>query len=182
VYGRRAQRSEAGEWGVGDCIRGDYTAEAQRPDADLGRATTPGFRNAGFADPARSFGLPSVRLDVVPRAGSLATATDFGEGTTAASLLAPCAYADLGVGEEHFLAPVAPGRLRALFENIGTRMSDIEFAVLYNRAARQGTHTRVGSVCVQGFREALNAVLAGRDAGAEPEWFTQDMRAMAEQQ
>ncbi len=143
VYGRRAQRTEAGEWGVGDCIRGDYTEEDQKPDADLGRSVTPGFRNAGYADPARAFGLPSVRMDVAPRASSLATATDFGEGTSAAKLLAPCAYADLGVGEEDFLQPLAPGRIRMLFSNIGTRMSDAEFAAIYNQVRRRAAARRV---------------------------------------
>ncbi len=110
-------------------------------------------------------------MDVAPRASSIASATDFGEGTSAAKLLAPCAYADLGVGEEDFLRPVAPGRLRRLFENIGSKMSDIEFAAIYNAAANEGKHTRRGEVCVQGFREKLNAVLGGRDAGEEPAWF-----------
>ena len=161
---------------MGDCIRGDYTEDDQKPDRDLGRSVTPGFRNAGYADPARSFGLPSVRMDVAPRAASVASATDFGEGTTAAKLLAPCAYADLGVGEEDFLRPLAPGRVRALFERIGTPMSDIEFAAIWNRAASHGRYSPAGYVCLQEFRDALNAVIAGRDAGEEPAWFGEALR------
>ena len=145
-YGKPAQRSEAGEWGVGDCIRGDYTLEAQMPDRDLGRSLTPGYRNVGMADPSRRFGLPAVRIDIAPRALSMASSMDFGDGTSAAKLLAPSSYSDLGVGEEDFLAPMAPGRLRRLFERIGTVMSDKEFAVMYNRAALEGKHTPVGKV------------------------------------
>jgi len=146
LYGKKAQRSEAGEWGVGDCIRGDYTLEDQLPDKDLGRTLTPGYRNTGFADPSRRFGLPSVRIDVPARSLSMSTCMDFGDGTTAGKLLAPAAYAELGVGDEAFLTPTAPGRLRKLFERIGTKMSDAEFAVIYNRAATAGTFTPKGSV------------------------------------
>ena len=146
IYGKKAQRSEAGEWGVGDCIRGDYTLEDQLPDKDLGRSLTIGFRNTGFADPSRRFGLPSVRIDVPSRTLSMSTTMDFGDGTTAGKLLAPAAYAELGVGDEAFLAPIAPGRLRKLFERIGTGMSDAEFAVIYNRAASEGVLTPKGSV------------------------------------
>jgi hypothetical protein len=146
TYGRLAQRSEAGEWGVGDCIRGDYTLEQQMPDKDLGRSLTPGYRNVGMADPSRRFGLPAVRIDIAPRGLSMASSMDFGDGTSAAKLLAPSSYSDLGVGEEDFLAVMPPGRLRALFGRIGTAMSDREFAVLYNRAALEGKHTGVGKV------------------------------------
>jgi hypothetical protein len=146
VYGAKAQRSEAGEWGVGDCIRGDFTLEEQMPDKDLGRTLTPGYRNTGFADPSRRFGLPSVRIDVPSRTLSMATTMDFGDGTTAGKLVGPSAYAELGVGDEAFLAVVAPGRLRKLFERIGTRMSDAEFAAIYNRAATVGVLTPKGSV------------------------------------
>ena len=146
TYGRLAQRSEAGEWGVGDCIRGDYTLEQQLPDKDLGRSLTPGYRNVGMADPARRFGLPAVRIDIAPRGLSMASSMDFGDGTSAAKLLAPSSYSDLGVGEEDFLAVMPPGRLRALFGRIGTVMSDREFAVMYNRAALEGRHTAVGKV------------------------------------
>ena len=155
-YGAPAQRSEAGEWGVGDCIRGDYTLEEQMPDRDLGRTLTPGYRNVGMADPARRFGLPAVRIDIAPRTLSMASSMDFGDGTSAAKLLAPSSYSDLGVSDEDFLAPVAPGRLRRLFERIGTAMSDKEFAVVYNRAAVHGKHTPAG-VVVRSFAAAARA-------------------------
>jgi hypothetical protein len=146
VYGKKAQRSEPGEWGVGDCIRGDATVEATGTDATLGRATTLGFRNAGMADPTRRFGLPSVRTDIKPRNLSIAAAMDFGNGTSAALLLGPCAYADLGVGEEDFLRATPPARLRALFERIGTRMADAEFACIYNHVrCRRRAPTRAPS-------------------------------------
>ena len=106
--------------------------EAVSTDVTLGRATTLGFRNAGVADPTRRFGLPSVRTDIKPRNLSIAAAMDFGDGTSAALLLAPCAYAELGVGEEDFLRAMPPARLRKLFERIGTALSDAEFACIYN--------------------------------------------------
>ena len=36
-------------------------------------------------------------------------------------------------------------------------------------------HTPAGSVCVQEFRDALNAVVLGREVGSEPEWFTEGL-------
>jgi hypothetical protein len=206
-----------GEWGVADCIQGDYTDEEQKPDKDLGRTFTLGFRNVGFADPARQFGLPSVRTDVAPRNTSVATTIDFGDGNSAKRLLTPSAYAgekpitlfrlsrplltqpplippaELGVEEKDFLQPMAPGRLRAIFHRIGTVMSDVEFAAIWNQVRRsfsvpnfptqatsqssslpqatEGARTPKGCVCLQEFRDALNEVLLGRMEGQDPEWF-----------
>ena len=43
------------------------------------------------------------------------------------------------------------------------------------QAALTGVHTPAGSVCVQEFRDALNAVVLGREVGSEPEWFTEGL-------
>ncbi len=135
VYGKRAGRTEAGEWGTADCMRGDFTREDQQPDADLGKAVTLGYRNAGFSDAGRRFGLPSIRTDVPERTLSIATTMDFGNGPTSEALLFPSPYADQGVEESDFLAPRPPASLRALFAAIGYPMSDAEFAALYDRVS-----------------------------------------------
>jgi hypothetical protein len=44
---------------------GEYTEEELQPDADLGKAIRPGFRNMAPAE--RVFGLPSVRVDIARR-------------------------------------------------------------------------------------------------------------------
>lgn len=177
VYGRPSQRADAGEWGTADCMRGDFTAEEQAPDADLGVSTSRGFRNAGMADPRRRFGIPSIRTDVPARQVSVATSVDFGAGLTAKELLFPQPYAENGVDESDFAAPRSEGELRSLFARIGYEMSAAEFAAFYTRAATVGTLTPAGSVCVQELREVINEVLAARDEGTEPTWFAVAMAA-----
>jgi hypothetical protein len=177
VYGRPSLRSAVGEWGTADCMRGDFTAEEAAPDRDLGHSITPGFRNAGFADPGRAFGVPSIRTDVPARTVSVATAVDFGSGQKAGQLLFPSPYAEHGVDETDFTAPRSEKELKQMFGNVGYQMSGAEFAAFYARAATAGTITPPGSVCVQEMRQVINEVLAERDQGREPAWFA---RAMAE--
>lgn len=175
VYGKAAQRAGAGEWGAADCLQGDYTTEEQATDADLSRAVSLGFRNAGMAaDPTRRFGLPSIRTDVPKRdGGSVATTTDFGDGPSAAQLLFPGPYAGNGIGESDFTAPRPRAFLRSMFARVGYAMSDAEFEAIYARAAEHGAVTPRGAVSVQEFRDALNEVMAGRDAEEEPRWFSE---------
>lgn len=79
---------------VADCMRGAEgdDADAQQ-DTDLGRSYRrgrpgPGRVGGPVGDPARRFGVPSVRSDVPPRTRqSIATLTDFGQGPSAAQLL-----------------------------------------------------------------------------------------------
>ena len=172
VYGKAAQRGGAGEWGAADCLQGDYTTEEQATDADLGRAVSLGFRNAGMAlDPTRRFGLPSIRTDVPKRdGGSVATTTDFGDGPSAAQLLFPGPYAGNGIGEADFIQPRPRAFLRDMFSRVGYAMSSAEFEAIYAKAAERGV-TPPGSVSVQEFRDVLNELMAARDAGEEPAWF-----------
>lgn len=44
-YGRA--RRDDGDWTAADCLRGDFTAEEQAADRDLGRAVGAGYRNVG---------------------------------------------------------------------------------------------------------------------------------------
>lgn len=173
VYGKASARSTAGEWGTADCLRGDFTREEQEPDRDLGRATTPGFRNAGFADAGRRFGLPSVRTDVPPRVDSVAGTTDYGTGPSSAALLFPSPYAASGVDAADFTAPRPPAELRELWARAGYAMSDAEWAAVLARAAADTALTRAGEASLADVRAALNEVLDARDAGEEPAWFTQ---------
>lgn len=53
--------SDVGGPGAVDLLRGSYTVEQQQPDADLGRAVRPGFRNVASKAPAgHSFGVASA--------------------------------------------------------------------------------------------------------------------------
>jgi len=58
-----------------------------------------------------------------------------------------------------------------MFARVGYAMSTAEFDAIYAEAASRPV-TPAGSVSVQEFRDALNEVMAGRDAGEEPLWFS----------
>lgn len=86
-------------WGVDKLLKGDYSAEEQAPDADLGKSIRPGFRNVGPED--RIFGVPSVRLDInPPKQRSVADSHNYGNEPSTASLLFPAPGADRGLTDE----------------------------------------------------------------------------------
>jgi hypothetical protein len=145
VYGRPSKsKKDAGDWTTADCIRGDYTAEEQQPDTDLGRSVRaikrPGVAvtAASVPDPSRRFGVPSIRLDVPARHNqSVANTTDFGDGASAAMLLSPSPYAEHGVDDADFVVPRGRGELRDIFERIGHSFSDADFDALHRHVSRK---------------------------------------------
>lgn len=53
----------------------------------------------------------------------------------------------------------------------------LTFPAPFTQAACNGRFTAVGSVCVQEFRDALNAIVVARLEGApEPTWFLAAMK------
>ena len=67
-----------------EVIKGKYDIRDQRPDEDLGKSITPGFRNLAFSD--RAFGCPSIRSDIPaldPSKRSLADAQNYGDDVPA---------------------------------------------------------------------------------------------------
>ena len=79
AYGVKS--SGVDEWGTGECIKGAYTEDGQRPDKDLGTTLRPGWRNAvEEGDDKRSFGVPGVRTDIAPpRTRSVADHQNYGD-------------------------------------------------------------------------------------------------------
>lgn len=91
------------EMGVEALLKHQAGSAGLEPDADLGRSLRPGFRNMTRAgDEDRSFGVPSVRVDLPAPRGtlSMANATNFGNEPDAASLVFPSAGVDRGIGDE----------------------------------------------------------------------------------
>ena len=81
-----------------------------------------------------------------------------------------------GIGESDFIQPRPRAYLRDMFARVGYAMSSAEFEAIFAEAARRGV-TPPGSVSVQEFRDALNELMAARDAGeGEPAWFAEAMR------
>ncbi|CAE7931826.1 Efhb [Symbiodinium sp. KB8] len=158
-------------WGAAECLRGDFTEEEMMPDADLGKATRPGFRNT-TTDPDRVFGIPSLRTDVPPRNFSIAEPQNFGQDAPLKSLVNPSRFMTRGVDHSDFAKKREVAELRELFDSIGySYLSAGAFAAIYQRAAERYDVTEPGSVSAEEFKRALADYLeVVEDTGEEPEW------------
>lgn len=134
AFGKPGRDPNDPEWGARKVMVGEYTEEELKPDADLGKAIRPGFRN--MAPPERVFGLPSVRVDIarrypqpsttqvkagmtcVPEKG-VADNMNYGEEPDAVSLIFPGPHADRGVTEAMYLQPYTPEKLKVFLEGAG---------------------------------------------------------------
>lgn len=166
--------SGAGDsWGTAECLRGDFTEEEQLPDADLGKATRPGFRNASI-DPSRVFGIPSLRTDVPPRVFSIAEPQNFGQDAPLKDLVNPSRFMTRGIDHSDFARQREREELRSLFDAIGfSHLDDAAFSAIYQRAADHYDVTDPGSVSAQEFKAALSEYLeAIEEDGKPPSWFT----------
>eukprot|EP00753_Platysulcus_tardus_P006832 PLAT14616.1.p1 GENE.PLAT14616.1~~PLAT14616.1.p1 ORF type:complete len:442 (+),score=170.44 PLAT14616.1:41-1327(+) len=173
VFGasRRAARGGEPEWGAADCIAGGYTAEEQEPDEDLGHAVSAGFRNV--AKETRSFGVPTVRLDIKPPAKrSIADDKNFGDDADAASLLCPSRFAGMGIDDADFVLERSPDFIRDVFVSIGYDLSDdAVFDKLWHRAATAYDLNGDGIVSVEEFRRALEEYQEAIEDGVRLDWW-----------
>jgi hypothetical protein len=167
-------------WGTAECLRGDFTEEEQLPDADLGKATRPGFRNAAI-DPDRVFGIPSLRTDVPPRSFSLAEPQNFGQDAPLKDLVNPSRFMTRGIDHGDFARQREKDDLRDLFNAIGyAHLDDASFDAIYQRASDHYDVTDPGSVSAQEFKAALSEYLeAVEEDGRPPAWFTDAVTAPA---
>jgi len=152
------------EWGAAECLRGDYSERDQMPDADLGRATKPGYRNINIT--GRTFGCPTIRSDIpLPARRSVADNQNYGTDATASGLLRPSRFSTIGVTDEDFLMMRSPQEIREIFANVGQNFSDDNFARIFWRASNGGAHREVS---VESFRRAMRESAAGNRV---PEWW-----------
>lgn len=49
VFGKPGKDKD--EWGVMDCVQGNFSVKDQLPDEDIGRSTRPGYRNVTTVTP-----------------------------------------------------------------------------------------------------------------------------------
>lgn len=166
-----ASITPADEWTAGDCIRGDYSIEDQLPDADLGKSVSKGYRNF-TTDPHRTFGVPTIRSDIPPKAtASVADHQNYGNDADAASLLHPSRFVTIGVDHDDFVEERGQEDIRRLFAKAGYSLDDEEFAKIWKRAATAYDLNRDGIVSVEEFRLALNEYDDAQEEGTYPSWW-----------
>lgn len=152
VYGKslRSQTSTAGE-----VIKGRYKEEDTKPDKDLGKSITPGFRNLSIEE--RSYGCPSIRSDIPclpPHRRSLADSQNYGDDVPAQDLINPPAFSDLSIGPFVMEELKSKEKLGELFARIGYQIDNETLDFVFAQAAQGRSETSINS-----FRQALNAYI-----------------------
>lgn len=143
-------------WDARTCIQGQYSAEEQAPDPDLGCSMTVGWRNV--TTETRAYGCPSIRSDVEPPATrSVADNNNYGDDVPAEFLLYPPQFASLGIEDAEFAKPRAKDEIFALFKDSGCASIAVDLEQVWETACGD-TLTPPGSVSVEEFRRALNAL------------------------
>jgi EF-hand domain-containing family member B len=154
-------------WGADQVMKGMYTVEQQRPDIDLGKSITPGFRN--IARETRAYGCPSIRTDLPKLARrSVADSQNYGDDVAAKDLVSPPAYSDLNIDPSTMVTPRSFDSLRSLFVKIGYEFPDDVFFVLSKLIE---TSPGSGTGTIADFRSVLNDFLQAKDSGCETEWL-----------
>lgn len=168
IFGASLKKDGETAWAA---IQGNYSADEQQPDADLGRAVNFGWKNVAVDN--RLYGIPTIRSDIpAPARRSMADSQNYGDDTSSKELLYPETFASYGVKDDEFAQPRDPKQLRRLFESIGHKLGEEEFALVWKLAALAGRYTPKGCASVAEFRDALNDLLAAQDNGqaALQEW------------
>lgn len=168
IFGAPLKKDPGSAW---DCIQGQYSADEQQPDADLGRPANYGWKNVSAE--TRSFGVPSIRSDIpLPGKRSIADGQNYGDDSSAKELLYPEEFASSGISDAEFVQPRDRKSLRTLFESIGYKLPDEVFALVWLDATQCGRYTPRGFCSVAEFRDALNNYLEADESGqsAVQEW------------
>jgi len=153
VYGKSSASKGIG---AGEIIKGKYTDEQNRPDRDLGKSITPGFRNISFED--RAYGCPSIRSDVPKLPAekrSLADSQNYGDDVPCQDLINPPAFSDLSIGPLVMQDAKDKEYLRSIFSRIGYNFSEEEFDKLFLQASHDGGQTAT----INAFRDAVNVYI-----------------------
>jgi len=169
IYGKPSAsgRATKGTWGAADVMKGAYSVDAQKPDVDLGKSITPGFRNISLED--RAYGCPSIRTDLPagPAARrSLADSQNYGDDVPAQDLINPPAFSDLSI------PPTAMAELRPkqkivdLFRKIGYELEDSITEILIEEASGGRPLASINS-----YRHALNKYLIALETNTLDQWY-----------
>jgi len=151
VFGKPSQAGP--EWGTRECM-GNYTAEEQQPDKDLGRSLKPGWRNIAKEGTQRVFGVPSIRKDIeAPHLKSVADHQNYGNESGAEVLLYPPRFTDEGIEQADFLYGRNRDEIKDIFECAGFGLSEQDFNFIFEQATHLDPS---GQVSVESFRKVLN--------------------------
>lgn len=163
----------ADAWDAANCIQGDYSAEEQAPDADLGTSATPGWRNVSVE--SRAFGCPTLRTDIrYPSSKSVSDNQNYGDDVSAEFLLHPSEFASAGIEDEDFAQARSPQQIRQFFVTAGIIQDDFgqaDFDRLWGQASRAYDVNADGIVSVTEFQLALNDYFDAKDDGKLDEWY-----------
>jgi len=135
-FGMPSMRVE--DWGVAECVQGEYSIEEQMPDNDLGRSVTRGCAPEHIVreDGTRIFGVPSIRADIhAPNNKSVADPQNYGDEPTVKELLYPGPFADRGVNETDFEQTMPRGEMEDLMLTCGAIKSAATFDAVWHAAS-----------------------------------------------
>lgn len=161
-YGSRAlgpdfafgRKNKTDEWDAQRCMQGDYSLADQRPDANVAKATRPGYRNF---ETARAFGVPTVRDDIrKPKNRRVTDFQNYGDEPKAEGVMYPSKYQAHCVHAEDFATGYTKEFMWDLQKDAGIGLNEEEFETVWDLAK---TYTPDGSVCVETFRRAMTAAV-----------------------
>jgi hypothetical protein len=142
-----------------EVLRGKYKEADNRPDRDLGKSITPGFRNLAYSD--RTFGCPSIRNDIPAPAvqrRSIADSQNYGDDVPAQDLINPPAFSDLAIGPMAMSEGRNKDQMLQLFERIGYTFSAELGDQIFYTASEGQEYTSINN-----FRNVLNDFLVSEE-------------------
>lgn len=148
AFGTRSKH----EASAAECLKGNYSAEEQLPDKDLGRCIREGRRN--ITAETRAFGKPS-RVGAASRSSCAAplfrppprvAVAAMHDDAGAAQTLAPDCLEAKGLVSDEFSEPRDRREVQSLLEGAGYRMSAEEFDHVWDSASRGEQHASLKEV------------------------------------
>ena len=119
AFGTASQRKGEKASHVQDCIASGY--DTQVMEDDVGHICTHSKlrkkqkKQELIVDPARSFGVPTVRTDISkPRVRKVTSNQNYGDDATCKTLLNPNQYSQGGVGEQEFMRAIGKAEMQGI--------------------------------------------------------------------
>ncbi len=132
-------QSKPDPWGASECIKGNYTAEQQQPDADLGKTVHTFRTTVPPTEPDRTFGCPTIRYDIkAPRNRSISDNNNYGNEPNAHATMYPSKYSR--VTEDDFDTLVPRQNIKDVIMSSGCLDSEEEFDHIYDYALTEFAH------------------------------------------
>ena len=174
IYGKPSntggKKSSKAQASACELLRGRYSEEDQKPEPDLGKSMTPGFRNISLDD--RAFGVPSIRTDLPARpigSRSVADCQNYGDDVPAQDLINPPAFSDISISFNAMNDARSKSKIFQTFRNIGyDQIDDTVFEIVF-KLANEGFPAGYSSI--NQFRNVLNEYLSAVELGYEAYWL-----------